>query len=144
MAILNYTTSIDAERTAGEIQKILAAAGAQAILSEYDDNAAMVAMSFRIMTQHGLITFRLPSRIDGVYRELCNSKKVPNRLKTKEQATKVAWRILKNWVEAQIAITQTEMAEIPQVFLPYAQDANGSTVYDKLKGENFKALTLQC
>jgi len=143
MAILNYTTSVDAVKTAMEIQRKLAKAGAQAILCEYDDNGVMSAMSFRTQTPHGAIFFRLPAQMDGVYRALCKDSKVPRRLKTHEQAAKVAWRILKDWIEAQLAIIESGLAELTQVFLPYAQDANGSTVYESIKNKGFGALTHQ-
>ena len=57
MVILNYTTSIDPEKTAMEIQRKLADAKAQAILTEYNDNGLLNAMSFRIMTTYGIIFF---------------------------------------------------------------------------------------
>ena len=92
MAILNYTTSINTEKTASEIQKKLAMAGAQAVLSEYDAAGVMCAMSFRI----GIMTFRLPINIEGVYEVLRKDRKIPKRLKTREQAARVAWRIIKD------------------------------------------------
>ncbi len=141
MPILNYTTAISTEKTAAEIQKKLSVSKAQAVMSEYDDNAVMSAMSFRIMTPHGMILFRLPANTDGVYQSLVNSDKVPRKLKTKEQAAKVAWRILKDWVEAQLAIVDAEMADITEVFLPYAQGQDGKTIYQALKQGGFKMLT---
>ena len=140
MAILNYTTTIATEKTASEIQKKLAMAKAQAVLCEYDDDAVMCAMSFRIATPHGLIFFRLPANTDGVYKALLNDSKVPRRLQTKEQAAKVSWRILKDWVEAQLAIVDAEMADMTEVFLPYAQNDSGLTVYQSLEQNGFKAL----
>jgi len=141
MAILNYTTSINAEKTASEIQKKLAIAKAQAVLCEYDDDAVMCAMSFRIATPHGMIFFRLPANMQGVYKALMNDDKVPKKLKSKDQAAKVAWRILKDWVEAQLAIVDAEMADMTEVFLPYAQNNDGITVYKSLEQNEFKALT---
>ena len=141
MAILNYTTSISTEKTSAEIQKKLALAGAQAVLCEYDDNAIMCAMSFRINTPHGMIFFRLPANTDGVYNALIDDRKVPKRLKTREQAARVAWRILKDWIEAQIAIVDAEMASMAEVFLPYAQNSAGKTVYQSLEQGGFKLLT---
>lgn len=136
MAILNYTTSISAEKTASEIQKKLAIAGAQAVLSEYDNDGVMCAMSFRINN----IFFRLPINIDGVYKAMRNDSKVPKRLKTYEQASKVAWRIIKDWIEAQVAIIQAGQAELVQVFLPYAQNREGRTVYEIIKDNGFKQI----
>lgn len=141
MAILNYTTSISTEKTASEIQKKLAIAGAKAVLSEYDEDGIMSAMSFRIQTQGGLLSFRLPININGVYQALCDDYKVPKRLQTHEQAARVAWRIVKDWIEAQLAIIEAGQAELTEVFLPYAQNQLGQTVYDAIKGNGFKMLT---
>jgi len=132
MAILNYTTKITTEKTASEIQKKLADAKAQAVLCEYDDDAVMCAMSFRIMTPNGSVFFRLPANTKGVFRALQSGRNIPRKLKTKEQAARVAWRILKDWVEAQLAIVEAEMADLTEVFLPYAQNQDGQTVYGTL------------
>lgn len=137
MAILNYTTSIAAEKTAAEIQKKLSIAGAQAILSEYNDDGVMCSMSFRINN----IFFKLPINIEGVYAAMSNDRNVPNRLKTYEQASRVAWRIVKDWIEAQVAIIQAGQAELVQVFLPYAQNQEGKTVYEAIKDNGFKQIT---
>ena len=141
MGILNYSTAIATEKTAGEIQKRLAAAKAQAVMCEYDGEAVMIAMSFRIMTPYGLLSFRLPANTDGVFKSIEQDSKVPNRLKTRDQAARVAWRILKTWVEAQLAIVDAEMAQLAEVFLPYAQNKKGETVYQTLANSKFKMLT---
>ena len=141
MAILNYTTSINSEKTASEIQRILAKAGAQAVLTEYDENGIMSAMSFRIQTVHGMLSFRLPINIEGVYQALKKDRNVQGRFKSYEQASRVAWRIVKDWIEAQIAIIQAGQAEFVQVFLPYAQNKLGQTVYESISQNNFKQLT---
>ncbi|MCK4240846.1 MAG: hypothetical protein KAX30_04425 [Candidatus Atribacteria bacterium] len=141
MPILNYTTSINPEKTVAEIQIKLAKAGAQAVLCEYDEDGIMKAISFRIKTSNGHLSFRLPSNIAGIYKKLVNNPKVPNKLKTHEQATRVAWRILKDWLEAQLAIIEAEMADIKEVFLPYAQNPQGKTLYETLSETQFKLLT---
>jgi len=125
MAILNYTTTINTEKTASEIQKKLASSGAQAVLSEYDNNGIMCAMSFRINN----IYFRLPINIEGVYKAMNKDSRIPRGYKTYSQASRVAWRIIKDWIEAQIAIIQAGQAELIQVFFPYAQNQLGQTIY---------------
>jgi len=137
MAILNYTTSISTEKTASEIQKKLAIAGAKAILVDYDDDGIMCAMSFRIDELY----FRLPLNIEGVYQAMKKDRKVPKRLRTYEQSAKVAWRIIKDWIEAQIAIIEAGQAELNQVFLPYAQNKLGQTLYEVVRDNGFKQLT---
>ena len=139
MPILNYTTTITTEKTAGEIQGKLAAAGAQAVMCEYDEDQVMESISFRINTEKGLVSFMLPANKDGVHAALVASN-APNRLKTPEQAARVAWRIVKDWVEAQLAIIEAGMADIIEVFLPYAQDDTGKTVYEKMKDSGFKLI----
>ena len=143
MPLLNYTTTISTEKTSSEIQKKLAKAKAQAVLCEYDGNAVMKAMSFRIETTHGMIFFRLPANTHGVLKILKADDKVPNRLKNEEQAARVAWRILKDWVEAQLAIVDAELADMAEVFLPYAQGHDGQTIYQTIKNGGFKQLTHQ-
>jgi len=140
MAILNYTTSISTEKTAAEIQKQLAQAKAQAVLCEYDDEGIMSCISFRIMTPHGTCMFKLPANIEGVYLAIKNNRKIPNRLKTREQAARVTWRILKDWVEAQVAIVEAGMASLTEVFLPYAQGKDGKTIYQSIEDQKFKAI----
>jgi len=140
MAILNYTTSITTEKTASEIQKKLAMAGAQAVMSEYDEDGIMCAMSFRINN----LFFRLPINIIGVHNALMDDRNIGKRFKTYEQASRVAWRIVKDWIEAQIAIIQAGQAELEQVFLPYAQNQNGKTVYEIIKESGFKQITTGC
>lgn len=141
MAILNYTTAIKAEKTVGEIQGMLAAAGASAVLIEYGPGGVLAALSFRINTVNGQLSFRLPARYKGVYKRL-QDEGVPRRLQTEEQAARVSWRIIKDWVKAQLALVEAEQAELTEVFLPYLQDPNtGDTVYQKLKSDGFKKLT---
>ena len=142
MPILNYTTTISPEKTVSEIQRCLVRIGAKAVLTEYDDDGILCALSFRI--QHGqcLITFRMPARLDAIYKILYNDPEVPRKLKSHEQSSRVAWRIMKNWTEAQAAIVEAEQAEVVEVFLPYAQDPNtGNTMYQQLKQSNFGLLT---
>jgi hypothetical protein len=141
VAILNYTTTISAEKTASEIQQKLAKARAQAVLCEYGDDGVMCAMSFRIATANGPVFFRLPANTDGVLRALTRDKKVPQRLKTRQQAANVAWRVLKDWIEAQLAIVEAEMADVMEVFLPYAVRLDGATVYQAISHSGMKGLT---
>lgn len=144
MPILNYTTKIPAEKTGMQIQKMLVKAGAVAVLMEFDDLGIMESISFRTMTPHGLISFRLPANIDGVFQVIANDSGINSRAqKTHEQAVRVGWRILKDWVEAQLAIIEAGMAELTQVFLPYAQDQQGKTVFESISQSGFKQLTDQ-
>ena len=48
----------------------------------------------------------------------------------RDQAERVAWRIVKDWVEAQMAILESEMVQLDQIFLPYMVNDNGQTVFE--------------
>lgn len=140
MAILNYTTSISADKTVMEIQSMLVKARASAVMSEFE-NGIISRLSFKVTTIHGDHAFQLPANIEGVFNAMKRDSRVPQKLKTKEQAARVAWRIIKDWVEAQIAIIEADMATLPQVFLPYMQVGPGETVYTMFEKKGFPALT---
>jgi hypothetical protein len=130
MPILNYTTKVAASKTAHEIVAKLAKAGARQVLTDYDDHGNVTAVSFAYPDSIGeqLRKYRLPVDVAAVEKVL-RSQNVPRPLKTTEQAERVAWRILKDWVEAQLAILETGMVQLDEVFLPYML-MPGGTVYE--------------
>lgn len=132
MPILNYTTQIDPFKTISEIQQLLAKGGASSIMTDYDGNGYVVSLSFKIRLNSNEIGFRLPTDWHPVLRVLENDPKVPKSLRTQEQALRVAWRITKDWIAAQIAFIETMMVTTAQVFLPYAITQNGDSLYQHL------------
>lgn len=142
--LLNYTTTVSADKTIGEIQSKLAKAGARQIMHGYDHKGNCQELSFRISTKFGEMAFLLPANIESVEKVLI-SHRVRKRFSTpgdREHATRVGWRILKDWVEAQLALIETGMVSIEQVFLPYAQNAQGQTIYEALVEKKFTGLAL--
>lgn len=142
MSILNYTTTISVDKTVGEIQRMLAGARAQAVLTEYDPKGILTAISFRVNGPYGMMSFRLPANVDKVFAVVCRSTKIPRSNRTREQAARVSWRIIKDWLEAQLALIQAEMVTLEQVFLPYAQNGTGETVFETLQATRFTGLAL--
>jgi len=88
----------------------------------------------------------LPANIEAVKRILKKQAltgKIPRRYADDiDQATRTAWRILKDWLLAQSALIETGMATVEQVFLPYAQNASGLTLYEALIEKKFAGLAL--
>ena len=125
MPILNYTTTISPFKTVAEIQQILVKHGAKRIVQDYDENGAISAVCFLINTPIGDQGVRLPANIDAVDKVLQKQRVKGGR----EQAERVAWRIVKDWVEAQMAILESQMVTMDEVFLPYIMDENGQTIY---------------
>lgn len=139
MAILNYTTSISHEKTISEIMKCLVRHGATKIVADYKGQVP-VAITFCLSVKNSLIAFSLPANYNGVLNAMRRDHNVPRRLLTEEQALKVSWRIVKNWVEAQMAIVEAELAQIEEVFLPYAITKSGMTLYDELNSNGMRML----
>ena len=127
MPIANYSTNVTAMKSIGEIQGILVAHGAKAIMMDYKDNGEPTGLSFIVCTQFGEISFRLPANIDRVQAVL-NRQRVRTTI-PRDMSIRVAWRILKDWVRAQMAILETEMVSIEQIFLPYMETKTGKTLY---------------
>jgi hypothetical protein len=124
----DYTTQVPTNVTIGQIQKLLVEAGARQILTEYDDDGRLAGISFLAETVVGPRHFVLPVNVVAVQIVLKRDR-VPPRLSTSDHAERVAWRITKDWLEAQLAIVRTEMVTLDQVMLPYLRDAGGRTVY---------------
>lgn len=126
--IANYTTQVTALKSIGEIQGMLVAHGATRILMDYD-HGVPVGLAFIVTTSYGEIPFRIPANIDRV-RAVLNKQRVRSKVGD-DLASRVAWRILKDWVRAQMAILETEMVTIDQIFLPYMQAGEGGkTLYE--------------
>jgi hypothetical protein len=139
MPLLNYTTAIDALKSAGEIEYTLIKHGARSVMKNIGESGRIEAMSFMIPGQFGNLPIRLPVNIKPVYEVLKQQKaKGAKSINlTTEQAERVAWRILKDWTEAQMAILETGMVKLEQVFLPYITNAAGQTFYDLMEQKQF-------
>lgn len=127
MPLLNYTTEVPASRSIGQITSALVAAGASEVLTSYEAGAP-AGLAFVLPTPHGLRQYRLPVDVAAVEKVLERQRVAP-RYRTRPHAERVAWRILKDWMEAQLAIASTQMVAIDEVMLPYMLIGE-STVYD--------------
>lgn len=125
MPLLNYTTKVDVYETIGVIEGKLAKHGARKILKEYGDDGEISALSFMVNTPAGPQAIKLPVNVDAVHKVLLRQKVKADR----EQAARVAWRIIKDWVESQLAILETEMVTMDEIFLPYMLMDGQRTVY---------------
>ena len=134
MPLLMYTTKIPAERTIAQITRLLIKSGAASILTDYD-KGRIVGVSFRIETPTGVMPYVLPSNIDKVHQVLTNQQRrgeIAPRYATRDHAERVAWRILQEWIEAQLALLQTEMVTMDQLFMPYLIFGDKKTLYEHL------------
>lgn len=138
MPILNYTTTIAAAKTVAEIQAILAKAGAEQVIVRYGKDTQPSALVFELKGE----MYMLPCRAEAVHKSL-NRRGIEARYRTPEQALRVAWRILKDWVAAQAAIIETQMVNADEVFLPYMILRDNQTVYDNFREQRAERLLEQ-
>lgn len=131
MPLLNYTTKVDVYTTIGAIQGELVKHGAKKIMQEYDDAGRITALSFQIDTPNGMRGIKLPSNAEAVRRVLVRQKVKCDV----ERSERVAWRIIKDWVEAQMAILESEMVQMDEIFLPYMLNSKGQTVFETYQSQ---------
>lgn len=124
---LNYTTTIAVHQTVTECQSLLAAAGASTVSVEFEDGQP-AGLSFTLKTPHGPRHFSLPVDVAAMRAVLVKAerdgqfasmKKAAGKWTTPEHAARVAWRVIKDWLEADLALVAAKMATIDEVLLPY-------------------------
>jgi hypothetical protein len=125
----DYTTSVPVSRTISQIYGLLVEAGARQILTEYSEIGTPTGIVFATDTFTGPRQFVLPVNAERV-RIVLQREKAQPRYTTREHAERVAWRIMKDWVAAQLAIIRTEMVTLDEVMLPYMRGEGGRTVYE--------------
>ena len=130
-SIKNYTSEVPVNRSLQNIQDILARAGAQKIMMDYDSTRNVSAIVFGLEIEgKGFVPFTLPVNVEKLATVLYKTDF--NRLdeKRKEQARRTAWKNVHDWIDAQMALIETEMVEVGQVFLPYVVTGQNKTLYD--------------
>lgn len=135
MPLLNYTTSVAVHRSTAEVQRMLVRAGAEAITATFDQDGVPTGLSFVINGPLGQRAYSLPVRTNAVAAVL-DRQQVERRYRTPEHAQRVAWRIVKDWLAAQLALLETEMVTLDQIMLPYMHtDERGTTVYQRYRAQ---------
>jgi hypothetical protein len=135
MSLLNYTTKVSAITTIAQIQGILVKHGATDTLTQFE-GGRVKALSFKVNTPQGPLAITLPVDVAATQRVL--KRTAPRSFWDEDHARDVAWRIIKDWIEAQMAILETEMVTMAEIFLPYVVTNDGRTVFDRLKDTSFQ------
>lgn len=133
MPLLNYTTDVPASRSIQHVQQLLVKGGARSVMAAYDEHGVPTGIAFQIVTPFGPRSFTLPVNTESVHKVLAKDRHRDMRpsYRTQEHAERVAWRILKDWIEAQLALIASEMVSFEQVMLPYMHaEVGGRTVYE--------------
>lgn len=136
MAILNYTTKIDPNQTIGEIQRMLSRYEVSAMMTQYEGRNVS-AVAFELVIEGKKIQFKLPCNWRAVHEIFKNNPTAQKNMRLKggtleDQAIRTAWRVIKDWIEAQLALVEINMVTLPQIFLPYMIVRGGKTLAEKM------------
>ncbi|MGB1277640.1 MAG: hypothetical protein ACPG77_17990 [Nannocystaceae bacterium] len=139
------TTEIAPEKTAGEIMGLLGSApGVRGVAQEFDGQGQVTAVTFAVEIEGARCEYRLPINTEPVFKIINGRRQSPWQQEDRDraQATRTAWRLVLRWVQAQLAMIETEMVTTPQVFLPYMllNDGSRRTVFDQFVEVQLKAL----
>ena len=140
MALLDYTTKVPVSRTISQIQAKLVEHGARAVMMEYGDDGRIKALAFRIKMPNGELPIRLP--IDAaatlkVLQRQWDERLIESKYAKDDHAYRVAWRNIFHWVSAQMALLETEMVKMEEIFLPYVITPGGQTIYQVMANKGF-------
>jgi hypothetical protein len=141
--LFTYTTKIEPQKTINEIQEVLAAHGAKSVMTNYGDEGKIESLSFAIEVDGQPRGVRLPCDPAPVFKVLqrqASEGKIPRGFAEEHQALRVAWRIVLYWITAQMAILETQMVKMEQIFLPYMIMRDGKTLFEGMVKTGFKLL----
>jgi hypothetical protein len=145
MAIKNYASEIPIDRIFAELQQTLGTHGAKHISFEYGDDGKVQGLAFTIKVNDRFIPIKLPARVEKAQAVLkkqwedgvISHKRGKENTYGNEQAYRVAWRNILDWVLAQMALLEIGMAKMEEVFLPYMQDRDGVTFFERMEERGF-------
>jgi hypothetical protein len=147
----NFSTSIAVEKTIAEIELMLAKSGASKILKEFDEKGRISSLTFMLVTGKGDVPIKLPMNQSGlrnVFKVQVSDGKLPRKFWgsdwADEQAMRVGWRILRDWLYAQLSLLSIEMVKVEEIFLPYMYNARlGKTMFEILEQRGFEVEQLE-
>lgn len=143
-AIRNYTSDMPINRIFDGIQKTLAENGARQITFDYGDDGKVYGIFFAIQVKNKQLKVKLPARVDkaqsvlqrlyenGLMRDSKTAAifRRGRAEEMKDQAYRVAWKNIHDWVDSQMALLAIEMARIEEIFLPYVTNDQGLTFFE--------------
>jgi S-adenosylmethionine synthetase len=91
-------------------------------------------LSFTVPTGFGERGFELPVRVAGVLRAMQQDHAIPRSKCTQVQASRVAWRVARDWLRAQLALIDAGLAGLDEVMMPYMLADGGHTTWELYAG----------
>ena len=146
-SIKNYTTTISVEKTVGEIEGLLARYGARRILKDFDKNG-ISSLSFMVEVDGKFVPIKLPVNADKIV-EILNKQvsigSIPRRYKDDvSQARRIMWRVLLDWIDAQMTLVELGQRQLVEVFMADVLDMKtNETLYQKMLKEGITGYMLE-
>jgi len=131
MSIRFYTTSVDAEKTAREMQQILAQSDARRVAMDFNADGQPTAVQFVLLLDGQPLPFRIEPDVKGMEKALNEDDDTPGTFDA-DQARRVAWRIWKEWLNSVLAFRKTRQAQLDQLLLGFGVTPDGRTVHERL------------
>jgi len=140
MPLLDYTSKVPVSRTLAQIQAKLVEHGARAVMMEYDDDGRIKALAFNVKMPNGEFPIRMPINAGATLKVLqrqAADREIPARYANEAHAYRVAWRNIFHWISSQMALLETEMVRMEEIFLPYIITDSGKTVFQVMAEKHF-------
>jgi hypothetical protein len=134
--IKNATSVMSIPKIFDMLQKTLVRHKAQHITFSYEQER-IVALEFVLLINGREYPFRLPARIKAVEQILYGTDSRFLSKTQKEQAYRVAWANIRDWVAAQCALIDTNMVKPEEIFLPYMVSNDGRTFFEVMTENKF-------
>ena len=131
MPLKNYRSRVSAHQSISEIQAALVSHGALGVRYEFEGAGKVAGVAFRLMVGKQPVEFALP--VNWRLFQAVLKKQGVRESHDEDYVYRVAWRNIRDWVLAQLALHETAMVELPQVFLPFALSREGRTLYEAAK-----------
>lgn len=132
----------ESKNTFDKIQKILSTHGARKISYEYDIHGKVIGLTFEIVINNNPASIKLPARLENVsmimFREVLSEISESKR----DQVYRTAWANIRDWIDAQMAMIDTNMVVIEEIFMPYLYDPNSNITYFEHVKANPKLLLM--
>lgn len=150
MAVRNYTTQINVDKTIMEIEQILIKFGAQGIYKNYK-GTKIDGILFYLLKEGQKIPFKIPMSIEKtrtIITKAVQEGKLPRKYLNEplrsDQGERVAWRIIKDWVDSQLSLLEMQFADAVEILLPYAYNVvEDKTMYQKFMEKKDQYLALE-
>lgn len=140
MPLLNYTTKIPWDRSYAEVKALLITHGAKGFMERVDDHGYITDFIFSLSTPDGEIPIKIPIDVESTLKILTkqyHNGEIGKQFTEPKRARNIAWRIIKDWLQAHVWLVETEMMKMEQILLPYMMVNKKQTLYDAMKGKHF-------